>query len=110
MDLHYAIPYTVVAVGSVLLLFAQFTRRFRHSSLWYRLAFLLSSVAGIAWSTLGFFLLSHQEAGHTTLPWSRFWSLHGLKSDIGGVAVGIFIALVISPEFWKRRARATSSV
>ena len=110
MDLHYAIPYATVALGSVLLLVAQFSQRFRRASLWFRSAFLLASLFGIVWSTLGFFLLSHQIGEHTDLPWPRFWALQALKSDVGGVALGIFIALVINPEFWRRSVRFTPSV
>src|SRR5260370_42426599 len=110
MDLHYVIPYTIVAAGSVLLLIAQFSRRFRHSSLWFRSAFFLGSLSAIIWSALGFFLLLHHKGGHTDLSWSRFWALHGFKSDFGGVALGIFIALVINPEFWRRSARFTPNI
>jgi hypothetical protein len=107
MDSHETIPYTIVAFGAALLLIAQFGRKFRARSLWYRCAFLLLSCVCITWSTLGFFLASHHTAGHTDLPWSRFWFVDHIKSDMGGVAVGIFIALVISPEFWRRSVRAT---
>jgi hypothetical protein len=110
MYLHYAIPYTIVGVGSVLLLLAQLGPRFRAGSLWFRVAFLLASLSGITWSALGFFLLSHHAAGRTDLPWARFWALDHLKSDIAGVTLGIFIALLISPEFWRRCARITRNV
>ena len=109
MDLHYVIPYMVVAIGAVLLLIAQFGRTFRTRSLWFRSAFLLASCFCIVWSALGFFLSSHDRSGHTDLPWSRFWGLSHLKSNVGGVAAGIFIALALSREFWRRSARASQA-
>jgi hypothetical protein len=102
MHLHELIPYTVIAFGAVLLLLAQFGRRFRAASVWFRAAFFLASCFSIAWSGLGFFLWSHQTGEHTDLPRSQFWALDHLKSYLTGVALGIFIALIISPEFWKR--------
>jgi peptidoglycan biosynthesis protein MviN/MurJ (putative lipid II flippase) len=110
MDMHYAILIAIVAVGSVVLLFRQLSRRFRHSSLWFRSAFLLASLFGITWSALGFLLLSHQKAGHTDLLWPRFWTLHCLFLIVGGVALGVLIALIISPEFWRRSGQTASSV
>jgi len=106
MDLHYAIPYAIVAVGSVLLLIAQFSRRFRRSSLWFRSAFLLGSIAGIAWSALGSYLALHRTGTHTTLSWSRFWFLHCTYLTVGGMGLGMLISLVISPEFYRRSDRS----
>jgi len=102
MDLHELISCTVIAFGAVLLLLAQFGRRFRAASVWFRVAFFLASCTSIAWSGIGFFLLSHQRGEHTDLSRSQFWAVDHLKSYLIGVALGIFIALIISPEFWKR--------
>jgi hypothetical protein len=102
MDLHYAILYALVTVGSVLLLLAQFSRKFRRSSLWFRWVFLLGCVSGIAWSALGSYLALHRTGGHTTMPWSRFWFLHCTYLTFGGVALGMLVSLVLSPEFYRR--------
>jgi hypothetical protein len=109
MDPHKTIPYGIVVFGAILLLVAQFGRTFRARSPWFRSAFLLFSLFSAVWSTLGFYLASHDRGGHTDLPRSQFWALDHLKSNIVGVVVGIFIALIISPEFWRRRARTASA-
>jgi hypothetical protein len=112
MDWYWRIgmSYWIVVVGSVLLLIAQFRPRFRRASFWFRSGYLAASLLAISWSALGFFLLSHQRGAHTDLPWPRYWSLYSLKSNLGGVVLGIFIALVTNPESWRRSARATPSV
>jgi hypothetical protein len=99
--------YWIVVGGSVFLLIAQLSPRFRHASLWYRIGYLAASLLGILWSGLGFYLLSHQAGSHTDLPWPRYWMLYSVKSDVGGLALGIFIALATNPESWRRSARTT---
>jgi hypothetical protein len=109
MDLHYVIPYTVGLVGAVILLFFPFSA-YRYASWWLRSLFLVASPALIACAGLGFFLLSHGQAHHSDLSYARLWSLSHLKSDFGGVALGLLIALAISPEFRKRPRRSNVSV
>jgi hypothetical protein len=102
MDLHLAVPYALAGVGSVLLLFAPFTRKYRHAPRWLRAGFLIASPLGLAWSALGFYLLSHRVGTQTDLHWSRFWFLHCTYLTVGGMALGVLITLVISPEFYRR--------
>jgi len=109
MKLH-ALFFLVVAILCVFLLFVPFTRRFRDASRWLHVAFVAGSLFVITWSVLGLFLLSHQIADHTDLPWPRFWALSHMKSDIGGIGAGILVAVVTSPEFRSRRRRVKSSV
>ena len=109
MDLHYLIPYAIGLVGAVILLVFPFSS-YRAASWWLRSLFLLASPALIAWAGLGFFLLSQEQARRSGLSSARLWSLSHLKSELGGVALGLLIALVISPEFWKRRRRSDVSV
>ena len=109
MDPHYVIPYTIGVVGAVILLFFPFSL-YRYASWRLRFLFLLASPALLAWAGLGFFLLSHEQAHHSDLSYAKLWSLSHLKSDLGGVALGLLIALVISPEFRKRPRRSTVSV
>src|SRR2546430_2148407 len=106
MDLHYAVPYTLVAIGSVLLSVAPFSRKYRYAPRWIRSGFLIASPLGLAWSGLGFYLLWHHVDTHTDLSWSRFWFLHCTYLTVGGMALGIFITLVISPDFYKRHDRS----
>jgi hypothetical protein len=41
--------------------------------------------------------------GHTTLPWAQFWMLDHAKSYLGGFGVGILLALLVNPEFYRRK-------
>jgi hypothetical protein len=105
---NLAIPYIIAALGCFLLLIAPFTRRFRDAPRWIRSGFLIASPLGLAWSGLGFYLLSHHVGTHTDLSWSRFWFLHCTYLTVGGMALGIFITLVVSPDFYKRHDRGAS--
>ena len=102
MDLQYVVLYALVAVGSAWLFLASFRRKYRNAPRWFRSGFLIASPLGLAWSALGFYLLSHRVGPHTDLPWPRFWFLHCTYLTVGGMALGIFITLVISPEFYRR--------
>jgi hypothetical protein len=109
MNLHEAIPKAIVAIGSALVLFAPFSRKYRDASLWLRSASFVGSLFLLAWSILGFFLLFHAKGEHTDLSWPRFWMLSHLKSDLGGIGAGILVALVTSPEFRRRSARRSKA-
>ena len=109
MDPHYVIPYTIGLVGAVILLFFPFSL-YRYASWWLRSVFLLAGPALIAWAGLGFFLLSHEQAHHSDLSYARLWFFSHLKSNLGGLALGLLIALFISPEFRKRPRRSSVSV
>jgi len=109
MDLHEVILYTIGLVGAVILLFFPLGP-YRYASWWLRSLFLLAVPALVAWAALGFFLLSHEQAHHSDLSYARLWSLSQLKSDLGGVALGLLIALFVSPEFWKRPRRSNASI
>ena len=105
MDLHYAIPYTIAATGSVFLALIPFVGRYRDASPWLRIGMLVAAAVCIAWSILGFYLLAHTIGGKTSLPWSRFWALDHMKSNLTGFALGILLSLVLSPEFRSYRRR-----
>ena len=97
--------YVVVAIGSLVLATVPFQPRYRAASVWLRVGFFLVGPVGITWSGLGFYLLLHQKGGKTLLPWSRFWALDHIKSSITGLAVGMLLCLLLSPEFRSFRRR-----
>jgi hypothetical protein len=97
------ICYVLVLIGSLVLASFPFFSRFREASLWLRIGLFLQAPIGITWSTLGFYLLLHDVGGKTTLAWSRFWALANLKSNIAGVAVGMLVSLMLSPEALRLR-------
>src|SRR5260370_12704418 len=102
---HYGISYGIVAVGSLTLTMAPLLSKYRSASFWLRCGLFLIGPVGIAWSGLGFYLLRHQKDGRTLLSWSQFWALDHMKSNLGGLAVGMLLCLVLSPEFRSFRRR-----
>jgi hypothetical protein len=108
---RYGISYLIVAIGSVALALAAFFSKFRAASFWLRCGLFLTGPIGIAWSGLGFYLLRHQKDGRTLLSWPRFWALDHMKSNLSGLAVGMLLCLVLSPEFrsFVRRKTKTSN-
>lgn len=82
--------------GGFLLMIAPFTQRGRASSRWIRSALLIVGTVTLVWSALGFLLVFRggeisAQARHT---------LSVTKTFLGGIAVGLLIALLLSPEFW----------
>src|ERR1700688_3037968 len=95
MNSTYRILYALAIVGSVIIATAPFV--YRNASLWLRVGLFLSALLGAASGGLGFCVLLH-ETGDTSLPWSRFWALDHMHSNIAGLAVGILVSLMLSPE------------
>jgi len=57
------------------------------------------------------YLMRHTTAqGHTTLPWAQFWMLDHTKSNLGGFGVGILLALLVNPEFYRRKRDGNTSI
>ena len=96
---HYGISYVIVAIGAALLALAPFLSKYRNASLWLRCGLFLIGPVGIAWSALGFYLLRHQKDGRTLLSWPQFWAFDHMKSNVSGLAVGMLLCLMLSPEF-----------
>jgi hypothetical protein len=92
------ICYMLVMIASLVLAGFPFFSRFREASLWLRIGLFLQAPLGVTLSALGFYLLLHDVGGKTTLAWSRFWALANLKSNIAGLAVGMLVCLMLSPE------------
>ena len=109
MNLHEAIPKAIVAIGSALVLFAPFSRKYRDASLWLRSAFIIASLLFLAWSTLGLFLLSHQSDDRSESRRQRFGTLYDIKSDVGAVGAGFLLAVGTSPEFRRCSARRSKA-
>jgi hypothetical protein len=89
----------IVAIGAALLALAPFLSKYRNASFWLRCGLFLIGPVGIAWSGLGFYLLRHQKDGRTLLSWPQFWALDHMKSNLSGLAVGMLLCLMLSPEF-----------
>ena len=104
-----SVAYAIVAIGSVLLATVAFLPRYRSASLWLRLGFFLIGPIGIAWSGLGFYLRINQQGDRTLLSWPRFWALDHMKANIAGLALGMLLCLILSPEFRSFRRRKTSN-
>jgi hypothetical protein len=96
--------HVVVGIGAILLFVAPFFGSYRSAPLYMRMLLLLSGPIGVGWSIVGIYLMRHTTAqGHTTLPWAQFWMLDHTKSNLGGFGVGILLALLVNPEFYRRK-------
>ena len=107
MNVHI-VNHVIVGIGAVLLFIAAFFGHYRRAPLRVRILLLLTGPVGAGWSIVGIYLIQHTTAqGHTTLPWSQFWTLSHTKSNLGGFGIGILTALLVNPEFYKRKRRAS---
>ena len=96
--------HVVVGIGAILLFVAPFFGSYRSAPFYIRILLLLSGSVGVGWSIVGIYLMRHMTAqGHTTLPWAQFWMLDHTKSNLGGFGVGILLALLVNPEFYRRK-------
>jgi hypothetical protein len=89
------------AILSVILVIAPFTGTFRHGSVWLRTTLLVGGVLVCTWAILGF----AAELQMTALPRLLLDS----RGDIGGVGVGILIAVGTSSEFRTHAGRKSTS-
>jgi hypothetical protein len=104
-----SVAYAIVAVGCLMLAAVAFLSRYRNASLWLRIGFFLIGPIGIAWSGLGFYLRVNEQGDRTLLSWPRFWALDHMKANITGLAVGMLLCLISSPEFRSFRRRKRTS-
>lgn len=108
MNIHI-VNHVIVGIGAILLFVAAFFGRGRRAPLHVRLLLLLIGPIGVAWSIIGIYLIDHTTAqDHTTLPWAQFWMLDHIKSNLGGIGVGLLLALGVNPELYRRQRGATS--
>jgi len=91
------IPLLAAVILSLSFVIAPFTGTFRSASLWLRSGLLAAGVLVCAWSVLGLLDVFHTRVLPTLL--------FQLRGDIGGVGVGILIAVATNPEFRRRTGR-----
>jgi hypothetical protein len=109
VNVHIA-NHLIVSVGAILLFIAAFFGRGRRAPLHVRLLLLLIGPVGVAWSIIGIYLIDHTTSqDHTTLPWAQFWMLDHIKSNLGGIGVGLLLALGLNPELYRRQHRGTAT-
>jgi hypothetical protein len=90
--------YAIAVILGAAIMIVPFGRRLRDASLWLRLGLFINGPLAIAWGTLGFYLRLHEANGKTAIPWSWFWNLEQLRSNIAGLTVGLLVCLLLSPE------------
>jgi hypothetical protein len=109
MNVHIVL-HLIVCIGAIMLFIAAFFGRYRRAPFHVRLLLLLSGPVGVAWSIIGIYLIDHTNAqDHITLPWAQFWMLSHMKSDLGGLGVGLLLALGVNPQFYRCQRRGTSA-
>jgi hypothetical protein len=87
--------YAAMPILSLAFLFLAFAPRYRRTSRWLRSVSFVLGIIGPIWSALGFLLLFYSS--HFTSH-SRAYLVHW-KSTLSGVALGLLISLLLSPEF-----------
>ena len=107
----HIVGHLIVGIGAILLFIAAFFGRYRRAPFHVRLLLLLIGPVGVAWSIIGIYLIDHTNAqDHITLPWAQFWMLSHTKSDLGGLGVGLLLALGVNPEFYRRKRDGNTSI
>lgn len=95
--MRHTIPVLIELVGSLILICGYLSYRRGVAAVWANRALLVFALFGFAYGLMGVLL---------------YWNHFGLDADmlgvfartrpqIGGVAVGIFVALIISGEMWR---------
>jgi hypothetical protein len=103
--------HLIIAVGAISLFVALFFGRGRSAPLYIRILLLLVGPVGVSWSIIGIYLMRHNTAqGHTKLPWTQFWMLAHTKSNLGGLGLGILLAMLLNPELYRGKRGGNSSV
>lgn len=87
--------YSAMPILSLAFLFSTFASKNRHTSRWLRTIAVLLAILGPIWSGLGFLLLFYSE--HFTRHTRDY--LFQWKSHLSGIAMGLLISLILSPEF-----------
>jgi hypothetical protein len=108
MNSTFVLLYAAAAILGIAMMIAPFVSRFRDASLWLRFGMFVNGPLAIAWSALGFYLHIHEADGKTTLPWSKFWHLELTQANIAGLAVGVLICVLLSPESRRLNRRRPS--
>lgn len=106
----HIISHVIAALGWMLMLVAPLVGRTRSAPISIRLPLILFGVVGIAWSSISIYLYSHdRDATHTLLPLAQHWALSHLKSELGGVVIGILTILLANRDFYRRKHMTTAS-
>jgi len=92
LDIILQLVGGLLPIGLALMAFC-----YRESSRWIRSVSVVWSVAAIAWCTLGLLLIFY--APHFTRA-QRVVLAHW-RTVIAGVALGLIVAALLSPDFWK---------
>jgi fatty acid desaturase len=89
------VRFVIVGLVSVLLLAMVFW--YRDASAWIRRLFFAWSVVEISWAALGIIRVYHLV--HFTR--TEFLVAQSLQAILFGVGIGLFIAALLSADFWK---------
>jgi membrane associated rhomboid family serine protease len=95
--------YAAMPFLSLSFLFVAFAPKHRNTSRWLRGVCVLLAIIGPIWTALGFMLLFYSShfTRHTRV------SLGAWMSHLSGIAIGLLISLILSPEF-REIARCSS--
>jgi len=97
--------FCLVAVAGVGMIAATFTAKYRSASMWLRAVYILLGIFALAWSAFESVIVV--GAGHISR--HRFVVLSQCRAMIAGIAFGLFLSLLFSPEFWRIARRRGSN-
>ena len=91
----------VILIGSLILIGSYRTNRRGRAELWANRALLCLAICGLCYALIGVLYYWH-SFGISQAALDRFATI---RSDVGGVAVGIFVSLILSGQLWKIGSR-----
>jgi len=99
-DVYDAVLCALGVIFATAMLFAPFTRRFRDASRWLRSVWFAASLLLLPWNVLRLVCFFSPFTC-----WQHPWLSGRIPLHIGGVGLGMLLALVTSPEFRERHSR-----
>lgn len=108
----HELAFSFVCFGALFFLYAPFSW-YRPGSRWLRVGFITVAVLCIVWNALGIYLFSHSaldDARSSSVV--AYKLMRHIKTMIAGVAIGLVLALILSPEaraLKKRKQRPNKS-
>ncbi|MDO9541498.1 MAG: hypothetical protein Q7J98_04140 [Kiritimatiellia bacterium] len=94
--MHHTAPIIIELAGGLLLLCRYAFRRNRLSEVWLNRTVGCIGLTGLIYGIIGVFPHWH----HFGLPHGQLAVLASLRPLIGGIAVGLFLSLILSGQIW----------
>ncbi len=91
----------LISVASISYFVRLLLGKYRSASLWFRAVVTLMAISGVTYTAVGLYLAEHRLGRHSDLPSAKLWFFSHFDSLVGGLFLGLMIALLLSAEFWR---------